>query len=329
MDVRFALSRFALAGLVLASAVPAAAQAPTGVVDLEPAAVLVMPFDVTAGHASFLLVSRVGDAVATHAVATHWVFYAADCRHLADLSITLTDNDTIVVDPTRIQSQTQEPGVPVNESHGPIVDLAGERGVATVTVQPAGGAPPAQIVGGWTIGDLTAGVAFGADAVGFATFALPDAEVLDGEGLVIPTYDPSALDTSQVIVIGLEQQGDSIVPIARPADGLGGAHVCCNAAITDTLENRASVPDVCFACALFAPIAPTRLPSADPPVVPAASAPASAGFVSLQACRTAGEDGKPAPIGRDVPQFVVAFHGQAVGPFGVVTSGKYALRPPI
>jgi hypothetical protein len=131
-----------------------------------------------------------------------------------------------------------------------------------------------------------------------------------------------------VIVVGLEQQGDSIVPIARPAAALGGAHVCCNAAITDTLENRASVPDVCFACALFAPIAPTRLTSPDPPVVPAASAPATAGLLYLQACRTAAENGKPAPIGTDVPQYLVAFHGQAVGPFGVVTTGKYAQRPP-
>jgi hypothetical protein len=332
MDVRSIVARccaLVVVGIGLGFAVPGAAQPAAGVVDMQPAAVLVLPFDVTANHASFLLVSRIGDAVTAHAVDTHWVFYAADCRHLADLSITLTDNDTIVVDPTRIQSQTQEFGVPVNEPHGPIVDLSGERGVATVTVQPAGGTSPAQIVGGWTIGDLGAGVAFGADGVGFATFALPDAAVLDGEGLVIPTYDPSALDTSQVIVVGLEQQGDSIVPIARAADALGGAHVCCNAAITDTLENRASVPDVCFACALFAPIAPTRLPSADPPVIPAASAPSSAGFLTLQACRTAGDDGTPAPIGRDVPQYLVAFHGQAVGPFGVVTSGKYALRPPI
>lgn len=331
MHARFGLSRgFLLAGLVIASAMPAAAQTTGAVVDLQPAAVLVMPFDVTANHSSFMLVSRIGEASTAHAVDTHWVFYAADCRHLADLSIVLTDNDTIVVDLTRIQSQSQAPGVPVNEPHGPVVDLSGARGVAIVTVQSPPGVSPAQIVGDWTIGDLAASVAFGGDAVGFDRFALPDAAVLDGDGLMIPTFNPAALDTSQVIVVGLEQQGDSIVPIARPAAGLGGAHVCCNAAITDTLENRASVPDVCFACALFAPIAPTRLPSPDPPVVPAAAAPATAGLLYLQSCRTAGDDGKPAPIGTGgFPQFLVGFHGQAVGPFGVVTSGKYGTRPPI
>jgi len=331
MHARFAFGRcLALLGLLIVGAVPATAQTSGVTVDLQPAAVLVMPFDVTANHSSFMLVSRIGEAVPSQAVDTHWVFYAADCRHLADLSIVLTDNDTIVVDLTRIQSQRQAPGVPVNEPHGPIVDLSGERGVATVTVQPPPGVARAQIVGDWTIGDLAAGVAFGGDAVGFADFTLPDTAVLGDEGLIVPTFNPSALDTSAVIVIGLEQQGDSIVPIARRAPALGGAHVCCNAALTDTLENRVSVPDVCFACALFAPIAPTRLPSPDPPVVPAASAPSTAGLLYLQACRTAGEDGTPAPLGAGgFPQYLVAFHGQAVGPFGVMTSGKYALRPAV
>jgi hypothetical protein len=271
-----------------------------------------------------MLVSRVGDTVSSRAVTTHWVFYSADCAHLADLAIGLTENDTIVVDASRIQSQTQQPGSPVNESHGPIIDLTGERGVVVVTVQPPPDVSPVQLIGSWTIADRSAGTAFGANALGFRSFALPDPSVLAAEGLVIPTFDPATLDTSEVIIVGLEQQGDSIVPITRPSAALGGAHVCCNAAITDTLENVASVPDVCFGCALFAPVAPTRLPSSDPPVVPLASSPSSAGMVVLRACRSAGEDGLPAPLGTGgVPQFLVAFHGQAVGPFGVVTAGKY------
>ncbi len=307
------------------SAVPrSAAQTIGTVAGLQPAAVLVMPFDVTANHASFLTVSRIGESLRGAPVDTHWIFYSADCGHLADLSIVLTDNDSIVVDPTRIQSQSQEPGVPVNVPRGPIVDLSGARGVVTVTVQAPSGVSPAQLIGGWVIGDLAAGAAFGGDAVGFPSAALPDASVFAGQGLMIPTFDPGALDASLVIVIGLEQQGDSIVPIARPSAALGGAHVCCNAAISDTLEAMVSVPDVCFACALFAPIAPTRLPSADQPVVPLASSPSSAGLVALTACRSAGEDGLPAPLGQGgVPQYLVAYHGQAVGPFGVVTSGKY------
>jgi hypothetical protein len=308
---------------LIVAVMPAGAQT-TSLANLQPAAILVMPFDVTAEHTSFMVVSRIGESLDGRAVNTHWVFYSADCGHLADLSIVLTDNDTIVVDATRIQSQTQEPGTPVNVQHGPVVDLTGERGIVTVTVQPPPGVSPAQLIGSWTIADRAAGAAFGADAVGFASYTLPDAAVFAGEGLAISTFDPGALDTSQVIIIGLEQQGDSIVPIARPSAALDGAHVCCNAAISDTLENVASVPDVCFGCALFAPVAPTRLPSDDPPIVPLASSLSSAGMVVLKACRTAGEDGRAAPLGAGgFSQYLVAFHGQAVGPFGVVISGKY------
>jgi hypothetical protein len=320
------LTALALAAIGAGSAGPARALEPA---DLQPAAVLVMPFDVTTDHSTFLVVSRVGDTVFRSAVSTHWVFYSADCGHLADLAIGLTENDTIVVDPTRIQSQTQQPGEPVNESHGPIVNLSGERGVAIVTVQAPPGVSPVQLIGSWTIADRAVGSSFGANAVGFTSFALPDPSLLASAGLLIPTFDPGALDTSQVIVVGLEQQGDSIVPIARPSAVLGGAHVCCNAQITDTLESIVSVPDVCFACALFAPVAPTRHPSPDPPVVPLASSPTSAGMVVLRGCRTAGADGRPVPLGTGgVPQFLVAFHGQAVGPFGVVTAGKYGAPTP-
>jgi hypothetical protein len=318
-----------LAVALLVGAAVAPARAQTGAIaDLQPAAVLVMPFDVTADHSSFMVVSRIGEISNGSPVTTHWIFYAADCGHLADLSIVLTENDTIVVDATHIQSQSQEPGVPVNEPHGPIVDLTGERGIVTVTVQPVPGVSPAQIIGSWTIANRAVGAAFGANAVGFTSFALPDPATLAGEGLLIPTFDPASLDTSEVIIVGLEQQGDSIAPINRPSEALGGAHVCCNAAITDTLENVASVPDVCFACALFAPVAPTRIPSADPPIVPASAPLASAGTVVLKACRTAGLDGLPVPLGSgDFAQYLIAFHGQAVGPFGVVTSGKYGAEP--
>jgi hypothetical protein len=319
------LRRLAAAAIVtLTIAQPAGGQSVGTQADLQPAAVLVMPFDLTGDHASFMVVTRAGDTVKGHAVTTHWVFYSADCGHLADLAIGLTENDTTVVDLSRIQSSTQQPGSTVNESVGPIVDLTGERGVAIVTVQAPPDVSPVQLIGSWTIADRRVGTGFGANAVGFMDFTLPDPSVLAAEGLVIPTFDPMTLDTSEVIIVGLEQQGDSIVPIARPSAALGGAHVCCNAAITDTLENVASVPDICFACAHFAPVAPTRLPSDDPPLVPAASSPASAGMVVLRACRSAGEDGLPAPLGEGgFAQFVVAFHGQAVGPFGVVTSGKY------
>ena len=66
--------------------------------------------------------------------------------------------------------------------------------------------------------------------------------------------------------------------------GQGGAHVCCNLELVDGLEIHVSLPDV---------------------------------------CTSATEDGPPGPVGSDRPQFLFAFHLQAVAPFGAVTSGKY------
>ncbi len=294
---------------------------------VHPAGTLVLPFDATDNHTTFMIVSRIGEPIGGGAgLRTHWVFWSADCRHLADLSITLTEKDTVVVDANRIQSQTQLPGKAENVPLGPVVDLKGDRGVVIVTAQAPATVSPRQLVGAWTIADQGAGIAFGADAIGFADGTLPDPTAINEEGLVIPTFNPMSLETSEVIVIGLREAGGTLQPIRRPSEGLHGNHVCCNSAISDTLENVVSVPDICFKCALFAPIAPTSVESPDEPLVPLVSA-VGAGALHLSACRTAGDNGKPAPLGTDEPQFVVGFHGQAVGPFGFAASGKYAEAP--
>jgi hypothetical protein len=312
---------------VMAVATPVAAQTIPRPSQEHPSAVLVMPFDATDDHTTFMIVSRIGPGLPDGAgLRTHWVFWSADCRHLADLSITLTEKDTVVIDANHIQSQTQFPGVPENVPLGPVVDLKGERGVVIVTAVTPVTASPRQLVGAWTIADQSAFVSFGADAIGFADGVLPDPTPINEGGLVIPTFNPTSLDTSSVIVIGLEEAGGTLQPIRRPSAGLHGTHVCCNSAISDTLENIVSVPDVCFKCALFAPIAPTRVESPDAPLVPVVSS-VGAGALHLSACRTASDDGTPAPLGTDERQFLVGFHGQAVGPYGFAASAKYAVAP--
>ena len=111
-------------GMVLAAgmATSAAAQSQSVVrpSQVHPAATLVMPFDATDNHTTFAVVSRIGASIGNGAgLRTHWVFYSADCAHLADLSITLTEKDTVVVDAHRVQSETQFPGVPENVPLGP------------------------------------------------------------------------------------------------------------------------------------------------------------------------------------------------------------------
>lgn len=313
-------------GLTLAAPVAARGQ---DVTLLQPASVLAMPFDVTTNKASFQIVSRIGPSFGGAGVRTHWVFWSADCRHLVDVFIILTAGDSVVVDPRRVQGEVQSLNPPRNEPVGPVVDLGGERGVVTVTALAPDGAVTPQLVGGWTIADLVSQAAFGADALGFATdAALPDPFLLAG-GILVPTFDPDTLDDSQVIVIGLEAGDDGIVPIGRPADELGGAHVCCDVAFIDDLETGFSLPTFCFACVGFAAIAGDLADAGEVPLIPPATVATSSGVLQLRSCRSGTLDGTVTPVGEgDLPQFLFAFHGQAVGPFGAAIGGKYTgVRP--
>jgi hypothetical protein len=292
---------------------------------LEPASVLVMPFDVTANHASFQIVSRIGPTLAGAPVRTHWVYYAADCRHLVDVFISLTDDDTVVVDPRALRGEIQALNPPRNDPVGPVIDLSGERGIVTVTAfAPSGGASP-QLVGGWTIADTTTLAAFGADAIGLPVDgALPDPALLT-QGIFLPSLDPSALDDSQIIVIALEADGDGITPIARASDELDGAHVCCDVGFIDNLETGFSLPTFCFDCVGFAAIAGDLADEGEVPLIPPSTAATSPGVVHLRNCRSGTFDGAAEGLGQgDFEQFVFAFHGQAVGAFGAALSGKYS-----
>src|SRR6185369_16310652 len=82
----------------------------------QPATALLMPFDATDGHTSFLLVSNTVGTSADNpgAVTTHWAFWSDSCAHLVDVNICLTLNDTIVVSPLSVQGRDAD-----NEPVGP------------------------------------------------------------------------------------------------------------------------------------------------------------------------------------------------------------------
>ena len=318
MRIRTMAARLVVA-VVLAPATLVSAQ---DVTRREPAAVLVMPFDATEGRASFALVSRIGASFGGAPIDTHWVFYADDCRHLANVIIALTDRDSIVVDPTRVQGEVQTLNPPVNHPTGPAIDLSGERGLVIVSARRPGGGVSPQLVGSWTIADLGAQAAYGSDAIGLRDGMLPDPSPL-AAGVVIQTFRPETLDDSLVIVFGLEGEGEGVTPILQPSPRLGGAHVCCNVAFTDTLEFTISLPDFCFPCAGFAAIAAGIGAPSLSTIAPPTATLASAGFLRLASCRTASDLGV-APLGEgQVPQYLFAFHGQAIGPFGVTVAAKY------
>jgi len=150
----------------------------------QPGAALVAPFDVGAGHASFLVVSQIGGR---DAVATHWTFWSESCEHLLDVWICLTAEDTVVVDLSDVRAVGEE-----DDRCGPVANLAGERGFVVLTafepgpncIDPIRRVPVDDaIVGSFTIASLATSSAFGADAVAYglddsgAYVARPDHEL--------------------------------------------------------------------------------------------------------------------------------------------------------
>src|SRR6185369_7473491 len=85
----------ALAGaMALTITSPARADLAGSITFSEPAQTLLMPFDTTNGKTSFEIVSRIGGS-GPAVVPTHWSFWSKDCRHLADVIICLTKDDTV------------------------------------------------------------------------------------------------------------------------------------------------------------------------------------------------------------------------------------------
>jgi hypothetical protein len=298
-----------------------------------------MPFDATRDRKSFQLVSRIGG----HApLATHWSYWSQDCRHLVDVFVCLTPNDTKVMDVNAIQAESATVNPPANHTIGPVGDLTGERGVTIVTAYDADlgqsgrecrpHTPPRPsseraLVGSWTIADTASNAASGSDALGIATDAFPDKFQLAG-GLSIMTFSPETLTSSEVILMGVQTASGAGAfrdlepgPISAPMPD--GAHVCCDADFVDNLEVSVSLPNVCFACVGFYPVSAEQAEPDEVPLIPPTTSVTTSGVLELTNCTTAADDGQSAPLGEDRPQALFAFHLQAAGPFGAAVSGKY------
>jgi hypothetical protein len=191
--------------------------------ETQPGASLVAPFDLSAGHASFLVVSQLGGR---DAVATHWTFWSESCEHLLDVWICLTPEDTVVVDPSDVRAVGED-----NDRYGPKANLAGERGFVVVTafepgpncIDPIRRIPVDDaIVGSFTIASLASSSAFGADAVAYGLdvsgtyVALPDFEL---PWVDLQTFAPESLGESSVILMGLREGGPGRIEL-EPLAGI-------------------------------------------------------------------------------------------------------------
>src|SRR5262249_3954526 len=129
---------------------------------------------------------------------------------LADFSICLTLNDTVVVDPTNARAQG-----PDNSQFGPLINLSGKRGLVTVTayetdptcgnfVQNGRILRDDAIVGTFTFASHEVGAAFGNDAFGLGLNPSRTAVILPPSGIVrsfnIQTFDPTTVQGSVVVL---------------------------------------------------------------------------------------------------------------------------------
>jgi hypothetical protein len=301
----------------------------------QPGAALLLPFDATDGHTSFIIVSNIGgvsDSVA--AVSTHWSFWSNSCAHLADVSICLTLNDTVVVDPLSVQGLDKN-----NQPVGPKVSLAGDRGFLTVTSYATDAScsdassngfqiVDDAIVGSATLANLQTGSSFGLDAVGLGLdptgsyVDLPDF-VLSPDGsngfVDLQTFSPDSVTDSEVVLIGVKENTGKFAGEIGPI----GANVTSNTSFFDTVEAATSLPDATVSCALFS----SMIPGAKDGLIPGTLTVSSSGFVRLTNIRTGS-----APVGATTPgkgTWLYGFNGEAVENFGAGWAAKYPVNASI
>lgn len=285
----------------------------------QPGAELVMPFDATVGKTSFLLVSNINGTspFGGAQVSTHWTFWSETCDELADFSICLTLNDTIVVDPTAARSVG-----PDNEPQGPLINLTGKRGLVTVTAYETNEAcsdfshTGAQltdnaIVGTFTFADTEVGYSFGNDAFGLGlngnrtAVLLPPSESVDSFN--IDVFDPTDVEASVVVLSHLTEQTTG--PVEPKSAALKFATT-----FYDTGENPTSLPDQTAGCVKF-----TRIAATDtvPGLIPNNVTVTSPGIIRLHPIPALGSK-----------DYLYSIVGQAVGQFGASSSAKVRFGEP-
>jgi hypothetical protein len=288
----------------------------------QPATALLMPFDATEGHTSFLLVSNIAGTSSENpgAVITHWAFWSDSCAHLVDVNLCLTLNDTVVVDPRNVQGMDAD-----NAPVGPAADLSGNRGFVTVTAyetdadcaDPSDTLVRSAIVGSATLAITESNAAYGFNAVGLftdptGTFVdLPDFLLSPDGGtgyLALQAINPETLTDSQVILIGVAEETGDLPGEVGP---IGGT-VTASSAYYDTLEVPTSLPDVTFTCAEFGSL----IPGAEGGLIPDFVSLISSGVFRLTDIRVGNT-----PVGIDT--FVYGFIGQSLEGFGAGFSAKY------
>ena len=165
-----------------------------------------LPFDATDGRKSTQSVSRIGDNLGGKPVATHWAYFAADGRLLADVALCLVPDDAAVLDAARVQGQRQLGVPPVNVGIGPVINLTGERGIVVVSAY----------TGDTTTGDIGAGEADTESGRGFMGYDLAD--YLEQHLSWVRRYTHTISDAAWEALCVHVTHDDDIAALAESAD---------------------------------------------------------------------------------------------------------------
>ena len=277
----------------------------------QPGNALVMPFDVSDGHVSFLTASNIGST----SVSTHWVFWSENCSHLVDVFLCLTPNDTTVVDPTSFSAIDLD-----NEPVGPEVNLSGSRGFVVVTAYeaddrclPTKTPVDDALVGAFTFARTASSAAFGNDALTLGldetdTYtALPARPRQSLLTLHVSTLDPENLDFGFVGLMALRERAGVLGDDAEI--GPNRVAIASDLLFYDRNEIPTSLRQFLFRCAAFASVLPE-----DNDLLPSTFQAGSSGILELQNLPVGGPPGDRT--------WVTGFYGAAIGAFGVSHSAK-------
>lgn len=310
---RFLVALAAVSAIVMGSASTSSAiLGDDGYSYTQPGAELVMPFDATEGKSSFLLVSNINGAAK---VSTHWTFWSETCDELADFSICLTLNDTVVVDPTNARALGAG-----NEEQGPLINLTGKKGLVTVTAYETNdacadfshtGAVLADnvIVGTFTFADTSLGYSFGNDAFGLGlndagtAVILPDSTFVDSYNIEV--FDPTSVEASVVVLSHLSE-------FAKGPVEPNNAAIRFATTFLDINEIPTSLPDQTAGCVKF-----TQISADTNTLIPPTVSVTTSGVIRLH------------PISGFGPNdYLYSIVGQAVGQFGESSSAKVKFGEP-
>jgi len=283
-------------GLAMASVALAGTSPVLGPNSDFPDANLVMPFDASTNHQTFMSISNIDP----DPVANTWVFYGegGDVLAQVDRDI-LGQGGSDVVDPLNVRSRTIDPNTGA-VTEGDPTSLAGLRGFVVVTSADQ----LDRLIGNFTIANLATQSAFGANAIGLGAIGT----VEQGGFVLGTTFNPTTLQDSELIIVALNvPQITSLTNGQAPPAGQDLFDVSIS--LDNRFDNGGVIANGTFGVqgtALFASL---------PDLFPGQTLNSSATIVA-SATEGPGFTGSQFDPDSDTDVGIIGWYGEAVGQFG-------------